>query len=69
MIDLEKALIAVFFLLLIAIIGSAAYRTGQLRAKQPSCPEPIELVCTIRATHPGVDGGKVLTVVCPRGAP
>ena len=68
MIDLEKLAAVVVGLLLAMALGSISYRVGELQA-EPTCPEPIPVVCMVRATHPATDGGEMLTVHCPEVTP
>ena len=63
MIDLEKLMVAIFVLLSIAVVAGQSYKFGQ--RQQPTCPEPIPVVCMVRAIHPATDGGEMLTVHCP----
>ena len=65
MIDLEKL---VFVLLGVGCVGMAFFAGTLLPGivDEPTiCPEPIPVVCMVKATHPATDGGEMLTVHCP----
>jgi hypothetical protein len=65
MIDLDKFLMGILVLLICAMIGFDLLD----RLDQQPDPEPVvEYHCEVVAIHPGVDGGKVMTVVCPKEA-
>ena len=66
MIDLEKLFVVMFSLL---VLGVAGYVISETRAEPTICPEPIPVVCMVRAIHPATDGGEMLTVHCPEVTP
>ena len=63
MIDLEKLVAGLVCVIVVLVCAGGLYRAGL--AAQPPCPEPIPVVCMVKATHPATDGGEMLTVHCP----